>query len=65
MLIIMMKRNLAPVPQLGWLKTERQHVKKGDLMELFDVLVFCSIYSGVVIYSLWLTISDRLGTRLN
>lgn len=34
-------------------------------MELYDILVFCSIYSGIVIYSLWLTLNDHLGAQIS
>ena len=33
-------------------------------MDLFDVFIFCAIYSAVVVYSLWMTIADRAETKL-
>jgi hypothetical protein len=33
-------------------------------MDLFDVFVFCAIYSGVVVYSLWMTVSDKVETKM-
>ena len=33
-------------------------------MDLFDVFIFCAIYSAVVVYSLWITIADLAETKL-
>lgn len=29
------------------------------MSELYEVYVFCAFYSGVVIFSLWMTVADR------
>lgn len=36
---------------------------KGAKMEFVDLLIFCSVYSSIVIYSLWMTIADRVESK--
>lgn len=34
-------------------------------MELMDVLIFCGIYSSVVIYSLWITVFEKVDHKVS
>ena len=33
-------------------------------MDLLDVFIFCAIYSAVVVYSVWVTVSDKMETKM-
>ena len=37
--------------------------KEFRMGELSEVFVFCGLYSSVVVYTLWMTVSDRIKTN--
>jgi hypothetical protein len=57
--------NVVELPRKATSKQRRNEYEKGVSMsfELHEVLIFCGFYSSLVIFSLWITVAEKVEVK--